>query len=394
MLLWFLMVPGKPWMFMLALPFFSFGIGGLFTLMMSMTADVCDLDELATGKRREGIFGAIYWWMVKLGFAVAGLLSGAIMAFVAFTPGAPMQPEGAVDGLRLFYSGVPIFGTLLALWIMRNYDLDEARAVEVHKELERRKQRGTVSPGSGGGSGAARPWLSEHALLLPSVERTPLMDKTSAELRALHTETLSAGLYGLCFSAYTEGQKAGDVVTEAQIHRRLDLIAPHVRWVRSFSCTEGHEWTPRLAREKGLKTIVGAWVSSDRARNQREIEALIQLARAGCVDIAAVGNEVLLRGELDEAELLALIARVKAAVPEGVDVGCVDAYYQFPGAPQAGRRLRRHPAQLLPVLGRHCHRPGRRLPAAHAWPGEGGCRRRQARHRHRDRLARQRPARG
>ena len=38
------------------------------------------------------------------------------------------EPEGAVDGLRLFYSGVPIFGTLLAMWIMRNYDLDEARA--------------------------------------------------------------------------------------------------------------------------------------------------------------------------------------------------------------------------------------------------------------------------
>ncbi|MCU0926360.1 MAG: MFS transporter [Hydrogenophaga sp.] len=85
-LLWFLMVPGKPWMFMFALPFFSFGIGGLFTLMMSMTADVCDLDELATGKRREGIFGAIYWWMVKFGFAIAGLLSGAIMSVVAFTP--------------------------------------------------------------------------------------------------------------------------------------------------------------------------------------------------------------------------------------------------------------------------------------------------------------------
>ena len=140
-LLWFLMVPGKPWMFMFALPFFSFGIGGLFTLMMSMTADVCDLDELATGKRREGIFGAIYWWMVKLGFAVAGLLSGAIMAFVAFTPGAAVQPAGAVDGLRLFYSGVPIFGTLLAMWIMRDYDLDEKRALEVHAELERRKRQ-------------------------------------------------------------------------------------------------------------------------------------------------------------------------------------------------------------------------------------------------------------
>lgn len=138
-LLWFLMVPGKPWMFMLALPFFSFGIGGLFTLMMSMTADVCDLDELASGKRREGIFGAIYWWMVKFGFAIAGLLSGVIMSFVGFAPGAAAQAAGAVDGLRLFYSGVPIFGTLLAMWVMRNYDLDEKRAVAVHEELERRK---------------------------------------------------------------------------------------------------------------------------------------------------------------------------------------------------------------------------------------------------------------
>jgi GPH family glycoside/pentoside/hexuronide:cation symporter len=140
-LLWFLMVPGKPWMFLFALPFFSFGIGGLFTLMMSMTADVCDLDELATGKRREGIFGAIYWWMVKFGFAIAGLLSGAIMSVVGFVPGVAAQAGGAVDGLRLFFSGVPIAGTLLAMWTMRDYDLDEARATEVRVELERRKAR-------------------------------------------------------------------------------------------------------------------------------------------------------------------------------------------------------------------------------------------------------------
>jgi GPH family glycoside/pentoside/hexuronide:cation symporter len=102
-------------MYFFALPFFSFGIGSLFTLMMSMTADVCDLDELNTGKRREGIFGAIYWWMVKFGFAIAGLLSGAIMSYVGFTPDAETQPEGAVTGLRAFFSIVPILGTLIAL---------------------------------------------------------------------------------------------------------------------------------------------------------------------------------------------------------------------------------------------------------------------------------------
>jgi len=325
-LLWFLMVPGKPWMFMFALPFFSFGIGGLFTLMMSMTADVCDLDELATGKRREGIFGAIYWWMVKFGFAIAGLLSGAIMSVVAFTPGAATQPAGAVDGLRLFYSGVPIFGTLLAMWIMRNYDLDERRAREVHAELERRKQRGSAASSQGSG---ARRWLAEHGLLLPGAEPSPLAGKPAAEISALYAEQFGRGLYGLCFSAYTQGQRAGDVITEAQVRRRLELIAPHTRWVRSFACTEGHEHIPRMARELGLKAMVGAWISADRARNEREIAALIALAQQGLVGVAVVGNEVLLRGELGEAELLAYLARVKAGVPEGVPVGCVDAYFQF-----------------------------------------------------------------
>lgn len=325
-LLWFLMVPGKPYMFMFALPFFSFGIGGLFTLMMSMTADVCDLDELATGKRREGIFGAIYWWMVKFGFAIAGLLSGAIMSWVGFTPGAAAQPEGAVDGLRLFYSGVPIFGTLLAMWIMRNYDLDEARATQVHAELERRKQHAAAASSQGSG---ARAWLAERGLLLPGEASSPLAGKTADQIRALYAQQFDAGLYGLCFSAYAQGQRAGDRLTEAQVRRRLDLIAPHTRWVRSFACTEGHEMIPRFAREKGLKTMVGAWISHDRERNEREIQGLIELAREGVVRIAVVGNEVLLRGELPEQELLGYLRRVRAAVPADVPVGCVDAYFQF-----------------------------------------------------------------
>ena len=325
-LLWFLMVPGKPWMFMLALPFFSFGIGGLFTLMMSMTADVCDLDELATGKRREGIFGAIYWWMVKFGFAIAGLLSGAIMSLVAFTPGAATQPAGAVDGLRLFYSGVPIFGTLLAMWLMRHYDLDEKRAGEVHAELERRKAR--AASGASRGSGA-RPWLADHGLLLPGAEPSPLAGLPVEQVRALHAEQLQSGLYGLCLSAYVPGQRPGDPLRAADLARRVDIVAPHTRWLRSFACTEGHEAIPRLARTKGLKTMVGAWISADRERNEREIAALVKLGQEGMVDIAAVGNEVLLRGELPEAELLACLARARAALPATVAVGCVDAYDQF-----------------------------------------------------------------
>ena len=137
-LLWFLFVPGKPYMFIFALPFFSFGIGSLFTLMMSMTSDVMDLDELNSGKRREGVFGAIYWWMVKFGFAIAGLLSGVIMTVVGFDASAASQSQSAITGLRIFYSGLPILGTLGAILLMRNYDLTEERANEIRAELEKR----------------------------------------------------------------------------------------------------------------------------------------------------------------------------------------------------------------------------------------------------------------
>jgi GPH family glycoside/pentoside/hexuronide:cation symporter len=322
-LLWFLMVPGKPWMFMFALPFFSFGIGGLFTLMMSMTADVCDLDELATGKRREGIFGAIYWWMVKLGFAVAGLLSGAIMSLVAFTPGAALQPEGAVDGLRLFYSGVPIVGTLLAMWFMRDYDLDEKRALEVNAELQRRKQPAPPAPSQGSGG---RSSLKSRGTLLPATSASRAAGLAPQPLGALYSQVLGSGLHGLCFSPYVESQGAGDQLSQAQISGRLEIVASSTQWVRTFSSTEGHELIPALARARGLKTMVGAWIGTDRERNEREIQALVKLAAEGLVDIATVGNEVLLRRELPEEELLGYLRRVKELLPAHVPVGCVEAY--------------------------------------------------------------------
>jgi GPH family glycoside/pentoside/hexuronide:cation symporter len=142
-MLWFLFIPGKPYLFLFALPFFSFGIGGLFTLMMSMTADVIDLDELNTGKRREGIFGAIYWWMVKFGFGIAGGLSGVIFSVIGWESGGATQSEEALFGLRLFFSGLPILGTLIAIYVMWDYDLSEEKAGEIRAKLETRKASST-----------------------------------------------------------------------------------------------------------------------------------------------------------------------------------------------------------------------------------------------------------
>lgn len=139
-LFWWCFRPGNPYLMFVPLPLFAFGIGGLFTIMMSMTADVCDLDELNTGERREGVFGAVYWWMVKCGFAVAGLGSGLILSWVGFdeSPGA-VQSQAALAGLRLAYIVVPVIGTLVAIAIMWGYDLDEKRVEQVRAAITERK---------------------------------------------------------------------------------------------------------------------------------------------------------------------------------------------------------------------------------------------------------------
>ncbi|AOW16024.1 glycosyl hydrolase [Polaribacter vadi] len=331
-MLWFLFVPGKPYLFLFALPFFSFGIGSLFTLMMSMTSDVIDIDELNTGKRREGVFGAIYWWMVKFGFAIAGLLTGAIMTLVGFVPDT-VNTDASITGIRLFYSGLPILGTLGAMLIMRGYNLTEERSLEISAELSKRKQLKNA-PKTSSGYGAGNLTSLANNIVLKEYQGVDFSNLSEAEITNLFSKTLNNGLRGLCFSPYTDGQDANDVLSELQISRRMDIIKPYTTSIRSFSCTNGNELIPQIAKQKGLKTLVGAWIGKDKKRNEKEIEGLIRLAKTGSVDIAAVGNEVLLRGDLSEIEIIAYISRVKKEL-EGLNIPVcyVDTYYEYSKRP-------------------------------------------------------------
>ena len=144
---------------------------------------------------------------------------------------------------------------------------------------------------------------------------------------------LNNGMYGLCFSPYEEGQKPGDLISESQIRRKLELIKPYTKWIRTFSCTDGNEQIPILAKEYGLKTLVGAWLGDDPIINEDEINGLINLTNQGYVDIATVGNEVMYREDLSEDELIDYINRVKSAIPN-TPVGYVDAYYEFTDRPK------------------------------------------------------------
>ena len=137
---WWGFNPENPFLMFFPLPLMAFGLGCLFTLMMSMTADVCDLDELENGMpRKEGTFGAIYWWTVKLGQALALIVGGAVLQWVGFDGNAATQTEETLTKLRLADIIIPAFTAGLAIVVMWSYSLSEERAREIKVELEAKR---------------------------------------------------------------------------------------------------------------------------------------------------------------------------------------------------------------------------------------------------------------
>lgn len=156
---------------------------------------------------------------------------------------------------------------------------------------------------------------------------------TIEELQALANKILEKKIHGVCFSPYVEGQGPGVQISADQINDRLELIKNNLNWVRSFSCTEGNELIPQIASGKGLKTMVGVWLDDDLENNEKELNNGIKIAQNGHANILAVGNEVLLRGDLSEDQLIEYIQRAKNAL-SGVEVGYVDAYFKFENHPK------------------------------------------------------------
>jgi len=132
--------PNHPYLLLIAAPFIAFGLGSLFTLVSSMVADVCDFDELLTGTRREGLFGAIYWWMVKLGLAISSLLSGILLNVTGFNIAlGANQTVSALFWMRICDIGIPIATSLIAIFIIMTFEISEAKACEVRAQVERRR---------------------------------------------------------------------------------------------------------------------------------------------------------------------------------------------------------------------------------------------------------------
>ena len=121
-------------------------------------------------------------------------------------------------------------------------------------------------------------------------------------------------LASISYSPYTRSQHPdlGDRPTEAQIRADLKVLSPYTQAIRTYSSTGGGELIPAIAEEFGLKVTLGIWIDKNEARNEREIQSAIALARRHRnVNAIVVGNETIYRAEKTIPELIKIIQRVK-----------------------------------------------------------------------------------
>lgn len=141
----------------------------------------------------------------------------------------------------------------------------------------------------------------------------------------------TGSLYGFCFSPYLVADPRSESVASSSVSALIDGMAKYSGWIRTFG-SEG-EWglMPAMARSAGMRVAGGCDIYTDLDRNANEVAALTAQARAREIDMAVVGDEVLLGNALPADQLIGYINQVKSA---GIPTGTSDSWDQWLSHPE------------------------------------------------------------
>lgn len=154
---------------------------------------------------------------------------------------------------------------------------------------------------------------------LPVKDKTPIATEVNVPANKI--------FYGLCFGSYitsgqingdaiSEEQINGDAISEEQLRELVKKVAPYTQWLRTYSVANYLNKIPEMARQynSSIKVAAGTWLTERNTRNapsgDEEIQKLVDLAKAGKIDIAVVGNEATQNG-VSPGILISYITYVK-----------------------------------------------------------------------------------
>jgi GPH family glycoside/pentoside/hexuronide:cation symporter len=140
LLKWLCYSPTYPLLTLIPTLMLSAGMLVLYSLVNAMNADICDEDEIKTGKRREGSYNAAYGWWSKVGMSLAALISGFLLNATGFDAELPTQAASTLYWIRFWEIGLPAVLCFVSVWLLAHYPLTEARAYEIKALLEQRRE--------------------------------------------------------------------------------------------------------------------------------------------------------------------------------------------------------------------------------------------------------------
>ena len=145
---WFLFTPANPYLQIIPLVIIQVGLSACWVLNGSFVADICDFDELKTGKRREGMYSAVFGFIYKCAIGIVALFSGLFLTVAGIKGGAmesldSLSPQ-LLSILRGAYAFFPAVCLLIGMAVMARYPLTKKRVEEIQVQLE--EQRGKIAP--------------------------------------------------------------------------------------------------------------------------------------------------------------------------------------------------------------------------------------------------------
>jgi GPH family glycoside/pentoside/hexuronide:cation symporter len=140
LLSWFIINPKMPYLQLLLAIIVAPGLGALTLLVYALIADVCDLDELNTGLRREGMYSGVYTWFVKISSTSVLAITGYLLVWTGFDPDNLISTPQTVLRLRLAMMLIPSGLMLLAAYIMTFYPLDRAKLNQIQAQLRENRE--------------------------------------------------------------------------------------------------------------------------------------------------------------------------------------------------------------------------------------------------------------
>lgn len=133
--------PGQVvWMYTLGVVA-GMGVATLYMVPFAMLPDVVDLDELQTGRRREGLYFSSLVFLQKFGLAAALFISGQLLSLTGYSSQNAVQPDQALWAIRLLIGPLPALLLLGSLWFTYRYPISRDRHRQILEALEVQRHR-------------------------------------------------------------------------------------------------------------------------------------------------------------------------------------------------------------------------------------------------------------